>query len=535
MEAPPAGEFTFGGAMPGKRSIAQFKFVLQVSTLQKDFPSTKKKEFTMRKLLYSTIVGLMVLALIVGLAPTATQAASHREAPLISLDPTADITDFFMFRSYETGKDDNIVLIMDVIPGEEPSAGPNYYNFDPNVLYTFNVDNDQDGKADDIRFEFQFKTEIRGVVNDLGLFLSYVAVPGPITALDGAGSEGLGLRQTYTVTMVKGGKRTVLANGLFAVPSNVGPRTMPDYVALVEQGTYDLDGGGRVFAGQRDDPFYIDLGAVFDTLNLRSPGIDQLSGFNVHTIALEVPASWLTKDGQGPADTASPMLGAYASTYRRKVTVLNGGGNNDDSVRSIRDRRTSGRWIQVQRLANPLINETIIGTVDKDRWNSLDPSKEQRFLSYYLKPRLALALQLVVGLDTGCTPFGDANCQPNPPAPADTTLSAFNRTDLVNVLLKYAPTDKQLSELLRLNISVAPTALADQQRLTILAGDNAGWPNGRRPLDDVTDIAVQVVGGPNYITAGAGDNVNANDMPLPDTFPFIPTPWDGRDHVHENP
>ena len=486
----------------------------------------------MRKFSYTTFVGLMVFALVVGLAPSATQAASHREAPLISYDPTADITDFFMFRSYEAGMDDKVVLIMDVIPGEEPSAGPNYYNFDPTVLYAFNVDNNADGKADDVRFEVQFKTEIRGVVKDLGLFLGYVAIPGPITALDGPGSEGLGIRQTYTVTMVnKDGKRKVLGKGLFAVPSNVGPRTMPDYEALAAQGIYDLGDGARVFAGQRDDPFYIDLGAVFDTLNLRDPGVDQLSGFNVHTIALEVPTSWLTKDKMGPSDTAFPTIGAYANTYRRATTVLR---ENDDERNDDR-RQGNGNWVQVQRMANPLINETIIGTVDKDRWNALDPSKEKRFLGYYLKPRLALALQLVVGLDTGCTPFGDANCQPTPPAAADTTLAAFNRTDLVNVLLKYSPTDKQLSELLRLNVSVAPVELSAQDRLSILAGDNAGWPNGRRPIDDVTDIAVQVVGGPNYIAAGAGDNVNENDMPLPDMFPFISTPWDGVNHIHQNP
>jgi len=454
----------------------------------------------MRKLSYTTFVGLMVLALVVGLAPSASQAASHREAPLISLDPTADISDFFMFRSYEAGMDDKIVLIMDVIPGEEPSSGPNYFNFDPNVLYAFNIDNNADGKANDVRFEVQFKNEFRGVNKDLGLFLSYVALP-PITALDGAGSEGLGLRQTYSVTMVRGDKRTVLANGLFAVPSNVGPRTMPDYEALAAQGIYDLGDGARVFAGQRDDPFYIDLGAVFDTLNLRDPGTDMLSGFNVHTIALQVPASWLTKDRKGPSDSSFPVLGAYANTYRRSVRVMREGGD---------EYRES--WVQVQRLANPLVNEAIIGTKDKDRWNRLDPRRESAFVEYYTNPRLATALEVVFGAD------------------------AEPLFDLRDVFLTYTPGNyERLSELLRLNISVAPTALADQDPLTALGSpaDAAGWPNGRRPIDDVTDVAIRVVGGANYLTAS--DSVQANDMPLPDAFPFLSTPWDGRNRIHQNP
>jgi len=145
-------------------------------------------------------------------------------------------------------------------------------------------------------------------------------------------------------------------------------------------------------------------------------------------------------------------------------------------------------------------------------------------------------MQLVFGANTGCTPFGDPSCSPNPPAAAaDLALSNFNRTDLVNVLLKYQPNDTKLSELLRLNLNVAPTPLASQQRLTLLAGDNAGWPNGRRPIDDVTDVAVQVVGGPNYIGAGAGDSVDANDKALPASFPFIASPWDGRGRFHANP
>jgi hypothetical protein len=394
-----------------------------------------------------------------------------------------------MFRSTQPGQADKVDLIMDVIPFEEPSGGPNYYNFDPSVAYTFHVDNDKDGKADDVVFKLRFTNEIRGAVNSLGLPLAYVggvppadgSVIPPITSLD---SPGLGLRQHYTITMIKNGRSTVLSPALdkIAVPSNVGPRTMPSYDSLAAQGMYDLGGGVRVFAGQRDDPFFIDLGAAFDTLNLRSPATDMLSGFNVNTIALEVPASLLTQDHLDPGATSQPSLGAYASTSRPKVTV-NGTGRGSHMV-------------QVQRLANPLVNELIIGTKDKDRWNTLDPSLESRFLDYYENPRLALALSLVFGAPVPATP----------------------RNDLEGALLKYGPTDRGYSELLRLNVSSAP---------------GASWPNGRKPSDDVTDTAIQVVGGPAF--AGAGDGISVNDKVLPNVFPFLASPWDGRNRVHANP
>jgi Domain of unknown function (DUF4331) len=463
-------------------------------------------------------LGVALAAALAGPSTQKADAASHREAPLISLDGPADITDFFMFRSYEPGKQDKVVLLMDVM-SEEPSSGPNYWNFDPSVVYSLNVDNDRDGEADDVRFEFRFRNEIRGTVAAADLFLSYLGGAGPfpaITALDGPGSEGIGLRQRYSVTMYQDGRRRgdVIANGLIAVPSNVGPRTMPNYAALAQQGVYDLDGGVRVFAGQRQDPFYIDLGGVFDTLNLRravpvlSPtedandnvnpfGVDMLSGFNVHTIALEVPSTMLT------GDSGSTVLGAYASTSRSRVTVR---GNNG---------RNSGPLVQVQRLANPLVNEAIIGTEDKDRWNATAPNDERRFEDYYLNPRLALALELVFGVPAAKT----------------------NRTDLRDLLLKYQPNDGQLSELLRLNLAVPPTPLAQQKRMTVLASpaDPAGWPNGRRPKDDVTDIAIRVVGGSNYIQAMAGDGVNRDDAALRNSFPFLATPADGRNRVHQNP
>jgi hypothetical protein len=476
---------------------------------------TDRKRFV---LALGIALGALALALAAARSgPEAAQAASHREAPLISLDAPADITDFFMFRSYEPGMQDKVVLLMDVM-SEEPSSGPNYWNFDPSVTYALHVDNDRDGEAEDVSFEFKFRTEIRGTVQAADLFLSYLGGAGPfppITALDGPGSEGLGLRQRYDVTMVRGHHRTKIAHGLIAVPSNVGPRTMPDYDSLAKQGVYSLDGGVKVFAGQRQDPFYIDLGGVFDTFNFRRPvpvltpaedandnvnpfGVDMLSGFNVSTIAIELPAMMISE--------GSSVIGAYSSTSRPRVTIRP---SNDPNPRA------RGRAVQVQRLANPLINETIIGTEDKDEWNSREPEEESRFADYYLNPRLALALQLVFGV------------------PAATT----GREDLVNLLLKYQPSDSSLSELLRLNLSVPPTPLAAQRRMTVLADtpDPAGWPNGRRPKDDVTDIAIRVVGGPNYIGARVGDGVNADDVANTDKFPFIGTPWNGRDRHHDNP
>jgi hypothetical protein len=471
-----------------------------------------------------------VAALARGAEPDGAVAASHREAPLISLDPAADITDFFMFRSYESGKSDRLVLVMNVMPGEEPSAGPNYYNFDPNVVYSFHLDNDRDGVADDVRFDFRFDTEIRGLVRDLKLPLSYVGGLGPIPAITALDSPGLGLRQTYSVSIATdGGKKgATLAEGLVAVPSNVGPRTTPNYEAeLASEGVRSLPGGMRVFAGQRDDPFYIDLGAIFDSLNLRSlgstGGVDMLSGFNVHTIALEVPISMVS--------SGSGVVGGYASTSRPQTTVRG-------------EAKSHGKFVQVQRLANPLVNEVVIGTVDKDRWNATEPAAEAQFLDYYLKPRVALALQLASGVNTGCV-LAVAGCTPaSPAAAADLGLSNFNRTDLVAILLQYngllygAGPGGATSDLLRLNLGIAPRPLATQNRLGIFGGDLAGWPNGRRPLDDVTDIAVQAVGGPTYVGLAVGDGVSANDDPLPTAFPFLSTPADGRNrqpNPHANP
>ena len=403
-----------------------------------------------------------------------SRAASHREAPLVALEPAADNTDVYAFVSYDAPNlarapaDRRVTFIENVIPGQDPSDGPNYFNFDDEVRYAINIDNDRDGKADDIVYEFRFKTENRPIVaaGDLTSPLPYLGNPhitSPlplqgITALDGPGSEGLTRRQTYTVTEIRHGHRTELFSGrtLVAVPSNVGPATMPDYPALAAQGIYsDAATGIRVFAGQRAETFYIDLGAVFDTLNLRrylpaltgpredsdnvNPfGVNRFSGFNISTIAIEVPIRRITSDGKPPASTTNPVIGVYANTARKKVRVLGQPGEPADQ---------DGPFIQVSRMANPLVNELVITTPFKDEWNASKPEDEAQFQAFYESPVVATELNLVFHV---------------PIVPIDGS-SASDRTDLLHLLLKYS--DQPLNgtscgspcaELLRLDLSKPP-------------------------------------------------------------------------------
>ncbi|HEX6138098.1 MAG TPA: DUF4331 domain-containing protein [Casimicrobiaceae bacterium] len=489
-------------------------------------------------------------------------AASHREAPLIALDPAADTTDVYAFVSYDAANlalapaERRVSFIVNVLPGQDPSDGPNYFSFDDDVLYAINIDNDQDGRAEDVVYEFRFKTEDRPIGGPGGLTSPVPSLGNPhisalggllqgITSLDGPGSEGLTRRQTYTVTEVRGNVRTPLFAGrtLVAVPSNAGPATMPNYAELAAQGIHtDAATGIRVFAGQRAETFYIDLGAVFDTLNLRrylpaltaaedvdnvNPfGVNRFSGANVNTIAIEVPIRRITSDGNAAATTAFPVIGMYGSTARHKVKVLRG---------SRKDPVNSGPWMQVSRMGNPLVNELIIETPLKDRWNATEPEDEARFQASYANPVIAAALELVSGV---------------PVVPIDGSPKA-SRTDLMSILLKYpgqalagSNCGQPCAELLRLDLRVPPTAPENQSRLgAALSDDKAGWPNGRRPNDDVTDIAVRVVGGTNYIAARVGDGVNflagapttgialtANGIAK--EFPFLPTPYDGRNRRH---
>jgi len=464
-----------------------------------------------------------------GLLAPAGFAASHREAPITALDQKADITDWYSFVSPE--RPDRVVMILNVDPFLEPSNGPNYFPFDPAIRYQMEIDNNRDG-IPDITFEFRFQTH----VTNNSVFTGYVGgiagIP-PITSFTGAGSQGLNLLQTYTVTMVTNGQRQDLNfnDTLFAVPANVGPRTMPNYEALRKMGTYSLPNGVRVFAGTVADPFFIDLGATFDSLSFRKQaggGVlpasvdaddknnyapNALAGFNVNTIVLEVPITMLTADGNfHQANDKQAVIGTWGATYRRKQTVLRTAANSDAA------------WTQVQRLGNPLINEAIIGTGSKDRFSTDQPVNDSQFAKFFLDPLLGKVFASI-GV-------------PVPPTP---------RTDLLPLVQYMAPIcpgcgpkdGGPIADMLRLNTGITPTPAGLQKRLGFLAGDTSGFPNGRRPIDDVFDIAARAVAGAlaDGVKYGTpiGDGVNTASTPLPQVFPFEAPSYSGRDSVHGGP
>ena len=506
-----------------------------------------------------------------GVSSTAL-AASHREAPLVALDPAADITDVYAFVSYDqenltrAPEDRKVTFVMNVIPGQEPGSGPNYFSFDDNVRYQFIVDNDRSGGGlDDLVYEVSFKTQ----VTNPNQFIRPVAGVGPlppITALQGPGAAGLASIQRYTVTELRncrltGNKelrqceRTDLFGGNYkpTVPSNIGPRTMPDYESLAAQGIFtDTATGIRAFAGQRAETFAIDLGAVFDTINLRveTPpavpgrpplpvqtaaedandtvntfGINNFSGFNINTIAIEVPIRRLTSNKQA-ANANNGTIGLWARSLRQAATLRAGEPLLNANKPPKKLIAGKGPFVQVSRMANPLVNELIIRFGRKDLWNATLPEDEALFLDAYRALDVASALQLVSGVPIPATP----------------------REDIVGLLLKYKgqnpdPKVGPFSELLRLDMTVPPTPPAQIKRLGPFAHDatgaatpdNAGFPNGRRPNDDVTDIVVRAAGGANFINNFVGDGVGVNEKGVTADFPFLPTPFDGRNRRHIDP
>jgi hypothetical protein len=432
----------------------------------------------MRAVVFAALAAALAAAVGAAVAfrggPSGAQASSHREAPLISEDPTADDTDVYAFRSPD--KPDTVTLIANVIPGEDPAAGPNWYTFSPTARYDVYVDRNGDGKPD-ITWYFRFNA------GTPTLFLG-------------------GTQQQYTVTKVVGNKATVVGKGLVTPPDNIGPRSTPNYHALAQQGVHELADGSTVFAGQRDDPFFGDVGAIFDLVAIRNGtgatggGKDFLAGYAVHSIALQVPISMIDND--------SHVVGVWAATDRQRRSVHGKG---------------KGDWVQVSRLGNPLVNELLIPTQLKDKWNRTTPDKDEQFKKYYLESSLAALLNK---LYPQFGPFKETD---------RTDLLAVLGTGLKSPNLTF--TGDNVADELRLNLGIAPTApIGKGNRLGVLGGDLAGWPNGRRLEDDVVDIAERAVGGALINHAlPLGDGVDANDMPFQASFPYLADPFSGYDNT----
>ena len=417
------------------------------------------------------VVGAVLAALFVArIGPGSSNASSHREAPLISEDPTADNTDLYAFRSPD--KPNTLTIVSNWVPGEDPAAGPNYYTFSQSAKYNIYIDRNGDGKPDQT-YSFRFKTP--------------------------TGPYFLGnTQQSWVAT--KNGK--AFASGKTPI-DNVGPRFngfvgVNDYEAAAEK-TIVTKNGVSIFAGQRDDPFFADVGAIFDLVAIRKAGTtgnmgggkDFLSGYNVHTISLQIPIKQV--------DTKSHTLGVWSSTDRQNVTV-NG--------------KLHSGWTQVSRLGEPLINEVVIPTGLKDLWNRTTPAQDAQFKKYYETPILAAVLNKLYKLGVPET----------------------GRSDLVAVLGTGIPkvtfTGNTFADELRINVAIPVTAAGKVSRMGVLGGDNAGFPNGRRLGDDVVDIEEQAVAG--FLQGKKvplGDGVDANDVAYLGHFPYAAAPHSGYENA----
>ncbi len=428
--------------------------------------------------------------LLLGYAIMPGRASSHREAPLISNDPQADNTDLYAFVSPDAP--DTVTMIASFDPFEDPAGGPNFFRFGDNVLYEIKIDNNGDG-VEDVTYQFRFTSQVTNPN-------TFLYATGPITALDAATRN---MYQTYTVTRIENGRTVFTAGPMRTMYDNVGPASTPNYGGN-GSGIYEFrqaDGGvGRVFAGQTDDPFFLDL-RVFDLLyggNLSEAGTDSLAGFNVHSIAIQVPKNSLK--------AGSPIVGVWSTASRPATTT-----------RAAGSETSSGNFVQVSRLGMPLVNEVVIPVGQKDKWNGSIPSADGQFLSYVTDPEVPKLLQLVYGIQAPATP----------------------RNDLVQVFLTGVPGLNQpagvkASEMLRLNTDILPTA--SPARLGVLAADTQGFPNGRRLTDDVVDITLQAaVGVLGGVRTALGDGVDRNDVAFRATFPYLAFPHSGGNAWKLNP
>ncbi|EAP98943.1 hypothetical protein JNB_02205 [Janibacter sp. HTCC2649] len=448
--------------------------------------------------------------------------SSHREAPEVSKDPVADNTDVYAFVSPDAP--DTVTLVANFIPFQNPQGGPNFYEFGDDVLYEIHISNRGDARAD-VTYQFRFTTTVR---NDN----TFLYNTGPISSIS---DPAWNRPQHYSVTrLTRGRRRSVLANNLPCPPVNIGPRSTPDYGRFTEQAVQSIQGGRKVFAGQRGDGFHVDLGSIFDLGTLRpfqmahlipsatAAGVNGTQGLNVHSIALQVPIRDLTLGGIRPTDVAAAtsVIGVWATASRQKSRIW-------DSRRA--KHVFQGPWSQVSRLGNPLFNEVITPMARKDAWNTASPHEDSTFAKYVSKPELAGLLPV---LYPGVFPKLAAYTKP--------------RADLLAILLTGIPsgvvpgfqnyTGPTQADMLRLNVAVPPTA--DPNPIGLVAGDAAGFPNGRRIIDDVVAIELRAVAGatiplvdpsftPDAATGGLTDGTTNTNLPYLDHFPYLANPAGG--------
>jgi hypothetical protein len=445
----------------------------------------------------SQILGVTAI-FVVALALMPGQASSHREAPLLAQDPMADNTDVYAFVSPDAP--DTVTLIANFIPFQKPDGGPNFYSFDPNVVYEIHVDNNGDA-VEDITYQWRFTTEVRNP----GTFLYNT---GTVSTLD---DPDLNVRQFYRLTRINGPRRTgtatELSGRLPVPPPNIGPRSTPNYGAI-GGGVQQLAGNIRVFAGQRDEGFYVDLG-IFDLLGVGSGQIeDSTAGFNVSTLAIQVPKSALSRSGGTPTSASDPnaVIGVWSTASRFATRTLSPGAQTH-----------SGALVQVSRLGNPLVNEAVIDLARKDAFNGIEPTSDAVALDRVTDPEVPKLLKLVFNVDS-------------PPPPRNDLVTIF----LTGISGLNQPANVRPAEMLRLNMAIPPASAPS--RLGGLGGDVAGFPNGRRPGDDVLDIVLQAAAGatpltPTYLRSPnnqLGDGVDRNDMPYLTVFPYLGVPHAGN-------
>ena len=451
-------------------------------------------------------------------------ASSHREAPAISQDPAADATDLYAFVSPEDPS--KVTFIANYSPLEDPSAGPNFHRFGDDVQYEINIDNDGDA-ATDLSYQFRFQTQVQNGK-------TFLYNTGPIESVTDA---DFNVRQLYSVNEVREGvaEPKALLGGASTPPANIGPRSNKNYEAVAESTVYPFDtptGQAKVFAGPRDDPFFVDLGSIFDLGGLRplnqahlikqpkATGRNSTAGFNVHSIALQVPISELTADRNGTDGPADPdaVIGVYTSAKRTSTRTIGADGT----------RSGSGDLVSVSRLGNPLVNEVVVPLAAKDYFNGSEPKDDatkngEAYVPLVTDPELAKLIPVLYpGVKT-------------PPAPRNDLVSIF-LTGIDGVTKPMNAGNKgQPAELLRLNMAISPRPIGKENRLGVLGGDNAGFPNGRRLADDVVDIALRAVAGgtpftPEFNKApnnALTDGVDKNDRGFKARFPYLAEPHQG--------